>query len=187
MGSSTRLGFGFPIERDRFAFTRVTGKSRSLGEGMPVEQGWFETFGLSQGIAIVPAPTKAEWAACGATVQQPGSDASREAWEAYWQQIKAAMSALEAPRKKYEAAVDAALANFGNCKVVTAGAEDDDRFFVVASYPELLRVEGNPAYRLLPSLEVAPELRHNLRRFCDAMGIEYQEPQWMVLESWWMD
>ena len=174
MSTSTRLVFGFPLQSSH-PFTTVPEDGSHAVNG--ATEDWQDVIARSAGIAFVPQPTaeeEGEYVADGGYKYKPEDE----------------LAVINGPREQYMARCQEALASFGGCELQTAGDEDKPSFFVCAKQPELPRF-GDPQawtpFKSLPDLTVQPETLEALARFCKALGIEYQEPAWYMVESWYMD
>lgn len=130
--------------------------------GGRTEEDWFEVFAASQGIEVVNRPDVNDLA--------PDADHD-ELWRPY---------------DTYSRTVQAKLAaEFGNCSVEKGGHRDRPVFFVAGLQPELEHNGPFTPLDLTKLQELATaEVRANLQKFCQAMGVDYQEPTWQLVEEW---
>ena len=166
MATSTNLVFGFPV-RAQYPFTTVV--DGSIHHGMVQE--WYDVIAEASGIAIVPQPTSEQL--YGPDEEPSVSDAERER--------------LEQAREQYLLKVNQVIEQMG-CSLEAAGSQDfEPDYFVMALCP---RPESDPKhspFKPLPDLSVGPEVLERLRRFCQVLGVPYEEPRWYMVNYYSMD
>jgi hypothetical protein len=140
--------------RATHSFTTIT-RAGGLFLGDTVEH-WLDALARSQGITPPPKPT---------ALYHPG----RRQFEEYRRQVRAL-----------------ADQQFGGCSIQYGGDLDAPTFFVLALLPKLI-----PECQAMTPLDlgklqslVTEQVQDNVRRFCEALGIEYTQPGWYLIESW---
>jgi len=134
-------------------------------------QQWYHVIAAANGLTIVPEPAEEQLYGPGGT--DTVGDAERER--------------LEQAREQYVLQVHRLVEQMG-CWLHAAGSEDyQPDYFVAALCP---RPESDPVrspFTPLPDLAVGPEVLERLRRFCQTMGIPYEEPRWYLVRSYSLD
>lgn len=168
MATHTNLMFGFPV-RTKYPFTTVV--DGSVHHGMV--QDWRDLVAVENGLMVVPEPTQEQLFGSADSEEDTVGEVERER--------------IEQEREDYVVAVNALIEQMG-CSLCAAGSQDyEPDFFVSALCP---RPESDPkhsAFKPLPELVVAQEVLDRVRRFCDVVGIPYEEPKWYLVDFYSLD
>ncbi len=174
MSTHTNLVFGFPV-RAQYPFTTVV--DGSIHHGM-VED-WRDLIAAANGLTIVPEPTQEQLYGSGDLDEESAVDAS------YTPTAEGAL--LEQAREQYGLQVQGLIEQTG-CTLYAAGSQDfEPDFFVAAVCPHPEAEPKNSPFRPLPDLAVGAEVLERLRRFCEVLGVPYEEPRWYLVNSYDMD
>lgn len=167
MASSTSLVYGFPVTGDH-AFTRVADGTSHAIDG--AEAHWMEVLGKALGLEPVAEPTE-----------------EQEGWyddDGYHYREDAVVAELRRPHDEYWQRLQELLATFAGATLATAGSDDNPDYYVQVFRPEL----GHGTFVEVPDLTAVPaEAVVQARRLCQLLGIEYQEPKWLLVRSWYLD
>lgn len=130
-----------------------------------------EVLGRALGLEPVPEPT-----------------AEQEGWyddDGYHYHEDAVLAELRRPHDEYWQRLQELLATFAGVTLYAAGDEATPEFYLQVFRPEL----GHGTFVELPDLTALPaEALVQARRLCQLLGIEYQEPKWLLVRwSWYMD
>lgn len=174
MADHATLVWGFPLPKGSHPFCTLQDNGSGIFE--PLEA-WENVFAISQGLTPPPPPPADEEV-----------DAPEDGAPAVIYPDDAVLKAYDQLCREYRERYQATLAQFGGVTILQAGDEWNPTFFVAAFQPPQERDwKQSGAYAPLGTLQIPAEVEANLRRFCNVMGITYQEPSWMMVHSWGLD
>lgn len=165
MRNSIRAAFGFPLNKGEYTFTTYFRAGLWYVNRDTVED-WRDVLCRGTGLEPVLEPRP----------EQLGGYEGGRGWESYSAEVRA-----EAwrPRKEYLKRRKVVLDSFGGVSVERTGSDEEALYFVVVRPHDT----GVGAFEPLSSLTVSQAQLETLRRFCQALGIDYQEPSWFLVRS----
>lgn len=165
MVNSFRAAFGFPLNRGEHTFTTYFRSGLWYVDRDTVED-WRDVVCRATGLEPVlePAP------------EQLGGHRNGGIWEYFSHEV---LEEVWRPRNEYLERREAVLEAFAGVSVETTGEREEASYFVVVRQPD----PGNAVFEPLANLTVSPEQTETLRRFCRALGVQYQEPSWFLVWS----
>lgn len=165
MVNSFRVAFGFPLNKGEHTFTTYFRTGLWYVESDTV-QDWRDVLCRATGLEPVlePAP------------EQLGAYRNGGIWEYFVDEVQ---EEAWRPRNEYLKRREAVLESFAGVSVEVTGERETASYFVVVRPPDT----GNGPFEPLANLTVTPEQTETLRRFCRALGLEYQEPSWFLVRS----
>lgn len=167
MADFTSLVYGFPVTGDH-AFTRTAEGTSHAVDG--AVEDWREIVGKALGLEPVARPTED---------QEGWYD--DDGWHYFADEV---LAEVNRPHDEYCRQLQQLLETFGGVTLDAAGSDDTPEFFLQVYLPKI----GHGTFVAVPDLTaVPPESLAQARRLCQLLGIEYQEPAWHLVRSWYLD